>query len=332
MVLTKAQGAFLEMLNPDVNLINLNYKKPHFSLPGLVKYINNSQPDVLLSSLDLSNLIALVASRLSKNKPHTIIRIASTVSVQFRSKIKKTLEKTLLKALYPTANTIIAVSNGVADDLATYIGLPRQRIQTLYNPIITSELLEKAKEPLDHPWFHPDSPPVVVGVGRLTMAKNFPLLIRAFAHVRENIDARLIILGEGEERIKLENIIKELRIDTDVQLPGFVYNPYQYLSNASAFCMSSNWEGLPTALVEAMACKCPVIATDCPSGPNEILAGGKYGYLVPKDDEEALANAIKSTLSGDIREVESSWLTQFHIDTYSKRFNEIFTNLSSFGP
>jgi glycosyltransferase involved in cell wall biosynthesis len=200
---------------------------------------------------------------------------------------------------YPWADGIVAVSQGVADDLAQQIGIPRERIQVILNPIVTPELQRKAKAPLEHPWFSPGQPPVVLAVGRLHPQKDYPTLLEAFAQVRQARPARLLILGEGGERSRLEALIHQLGLEEDVSLPGFVENPFAYMSHASVFVLSSRWEGLPTVLIEALYCGAPLVATDCPSGPREILANGQYGRLVPVSDVRALAKAVEVTLDGD---------------------------------
>jgi len=203
----------------------------------------------------------------------------------------------LMRLFYPWADKVVAVSKGVADDLVRITRLPKDKIQVIYNPVVTSEFFIKAEEPLDHPWFKPGEPPVILGVGRLTEAKDFPTLIRAFTLVRKERPARLMILGEGEDRPKLDALVKELGLEKDVALPGFVENPYKYMKRAAVFVLSSKWEGLPTVLIEAMALGTPVVSTACPSGPSEILEGGKWGRLVPVGDVEALAKAIVEALS-----------------------------------
>jgi glycosyltransferase involved in cell wall biosynthesis len=159
-------------------------------------------------------------------------------------------------------------------------------------------LKEKAHASLKHPWFERGQPPVILGVGRLSPQKGFATLIRAFSQVRQTRLARLLILGEGRERPMLEALVRELGLEQDVKLPGFTTNPYPYMSQASLFVLSSRWEGLPGVLIEALYCGTPVISTDCPSGPREILKGGLYGQLVPVDDVGALAPAIEMALAG----------------------------------
>jgi glycosyltransferase involved in cell wall biosynthesis len=209
----------------------------------------------------------------------------------------------LIRRTYGQADGVVAVSDGVADDLAAWSGLPGARIVTIYNPVVTDELRRLQREPVDHPWFKPGAPPVVMSAGRLGRAKDFPTLIRAFARVRQAHPARLVIFGKGKSETKtaksiavLQALAAEVGIGGDVALPGFVANPFAYMARAATFALSSINEGLPGVLIQAMACGCPVVSTDCPSGPAEILAGGRYGRLVPPGDDQALAEAILATL------------------------------------
>ena len=190
----------------------------------------------------------------------------------------------------------MAVSHGVGDSLAELADIPRERITTIYNPTVTPDLHAGARVPLDHPWFRPDAPPVVPGAGRLVPPKDFPTLLRAFARVRAQRPARLVILGEGKRRGELETLAATLGITADTAMPGFVENPYPYMARAAVFVLSSVREGLPNVLIEALACGCPVVSTDCPSGPAEVLDGERYGRLVPTGDDAALARALCATL------------------------------------
>jgi glycosyltransferase involved in cell wall biosynthesis len=209
----------------------------------------------------------------------------------------------VLRRAYDQADAVVAVSDGVADDLAAWSGLARGRITTIYNPVATPDLAALQRAPVDHPWFQPGAPPVVMSAGRLSRAKDFPTLIRAFARVRRALPARLVIFGQGKSEWKTTKSIAALRqlaaglgIAADVALPGFVANPFAYMARAATFALSSINEGLPGVLIQAMACGCPVVSTDCPSGPAEILAAGRYGRLVPPGDDRALAEAIIATL------------------------------------
>jgi glycosyltransferase involved in cell wall biosynthesis len=202
----------------------------------------------------------------------------------------------LARWLYPQAHRVVAVSHGVATDILHLYQLPTAKVAVIYNPVVTPELIARSWEAVEHPWLAAGEPPIILGVGRLTAQKDFATLIRAFARVRQHDEARLIILGEGEHRPILEQLIGELGLQAWVALPGFVENPYAWMRRAAVFVLSSRWEGLPTVLIEAMACGTPVVATDCPSGPREILEGGKWGKLVPVGDAVGLAEAICQTL------------------------------------
>ncbi len=209
----------------------------------------------------------------------------------------------LVRRMYGQAEAVVAVSDGVADELARWSGLPRAQIVTIYNPVVTEELIAGQRESVDHPWFQPGTPPVIMSAGRLGRAKDHPTLIRAFARVRPARRARLVIFGQGKTEAKtarsvaaLQALAGELGVADDVALPGFVANPFAYMARAAVFALSSINEGLPGVLIQAMACGCPVVSTDCPSGPAEILSGGRYGPLVPPGDDAALAAAILATL------------------------------------
>jgi glycosyltransferase involved in cell wall biosynthesis len=201
-----------------------------------------------------------------------------------------------MRRAYRAAERIVAVSQRVATSLTEELGLDARRIHTIYNPIVTARLHEQATAPLDDPWFAPGAPPVVLGVGRLAPQKDYPTLIRAFAQVRAGREARLVILGEGPERRALEELTRHLGVAADVKLPGYDHNPFRYMSRASVFALSSLYEGLPGALIQAMACGCRVISTDGPGGAREVLENGSVGPLVPPRDPAALARGLSALL------------------------------------
>lgn len=299
LVLACAKGPYLGEVASGVRVVDLGARRVLTSLPGLVRYLRRERPRAMLSALDYANIIAVVAKMLSGKNSRLLISERSNTSVS-HTKLQSWRARAvfpLMSWAYPKADGIVAVSKGVADDLAQAIALPRDRISVIYNPVLTKELFEKAQRPAEHAWLSPGKPPVILGVGRLTTAKDFPTLIRAFARVRTRRECHLIILGEGELRPKLESLRSELGIQDSVQLPGFVDNPFAWMSRASLFVLSSAWEGLPNALIQAMACGAPVVSTDCPSGPYEILEGGRWGALVPVGDVEALAGAIENALN-----------------------------------
>jgi glycosyltransferase involved in cell wall biosynthesis len=303
LVLAKAEGPYLSRVPEEVRVVDLGARRVLYSLPGLVRYLRRERPQAMLSALNYANIVAIWAKLLARVQTHLVVSEHNTLSysTQNASSVRVKLLPLLIKIFYPYADAVVAVSHGVAEDLITMTGLPMEKVKVIYNPVITPELFTKAEEPLDHPWFRPGEPPVVLGVGRLTKQKDFPTLIRAFALVRKERPARLMILGEGEERPKLETLARELGIEEDFVLPGFVENPYKYMKRASAFVLSSRWEGLPTVLIEALALGVPVISTNCPSGPAEILEHGKWGCLVPVGEPHLLARAILEILQNDVR-------------------------------
>ena len=274
-------------------------------LPELIRYLRQERPAALLAAASYANLAAIWAGRaagaatriaVSEHGPLSI----ATEGPHRRGQRRWRVLRPLVRRLYPQAGAIVAVSDGVADDLARTAALPRSRIATLYNPVVDGTLHERARVAVAHPWFVPGQPPVILGVGRLSPQKDFPTLLRAFARLRRQRAARLVILGEGRKRAALERLARELGIADAVDMPGFVANPFAYMARASLFVLSSAFEGLPTVLIEALACGCPVVSTDCPSGPAEILEGGRWGPLVPVGDDAALAAAMLATLAAPL--------------------------------
>ena len=267
-------------------------------LPDLVRYLRCEKPTAILSALTYTNLTTVWGGRQAGISTRVIVSEQNHLSrsIQGRRQWRWRFVTPLVRRAYPRADAIVSVSDGVADDLSRLAHLPRERVTTIYNPIVTPALHAEAQVPLDHPWFRPDAPPVVLGVGRLHRQKDFPTLLRAFARVRARRPARLAVLGEGKLRAELETLARTLGVAADVALPGFVENPHTYMARAAVFALSSAYEGLANVVIEALACGCPVVSTDCPSGPAEILAGGTYGTLVPVGDDAALAHAICDTL------------------------------------
>jgi glycosyltransferase involved in cell wall biosynthesis len=294
LVLASAKGPYLSEVPKEVRIIDLKSLRVIFSIPKLIAYLREEKPEIFISSLSHANIVSIISKKIARSKTKLFLREDNTLSLVFyNSKSFKTkVIPFLMKLLYPYSDLVIAVSKGVKDDLEKFAKLPENKIKVIYNPVITQDLFIKAKEPVDHPWFAEDCPPVILGVGRLTKQKDFPTLLKAFALVRKEIDSRLVILGEGEERKNLEQLAKELGIDEFLWMPGFVDNPYKYMSKASVFVLSSIYEGLANVVVEALALGLPVVSTDCPSGPSEILENGKYGKLVPVGEAEELAKAI----------------------------------------
>ena len=298
LVLTKAEGPYLKDVALSVRVVDLGASRVLFSLPPLVRYLRKERPDALLSALNHANVIALLARKIAFSPTRIIVSEHNSLSVSQAADIigRGRLVPWFMKVLYPGAAGVVAVSSGVADDLTRSIGLDRERIDVIYNPAVTNDLFKLSRQPVDTSGLKNIEQPIVLAVGRLTKQKDFQTLIQSFAKVRKQRSVTLVILGEGELRSQLEELVRQLDLTDDVAFPGFVENPYGWMRASSLFVLSSAWEGFGNVLVEAMACGTPVISTDCPSGPAEILENGKWGRLVPVGDVDALAQAIVATL------------------------------------
>jgi len=329
LVLVAAEGVFPDQLPPEVRVVDLHAPRVLRSIGPLARYLRRERPRVLVSSMGHANLIALWAWRMAGRVTPIIVTEHNTLS-QEASRNRSPSGRVwpyLLGTFYPWAARIVAVSRGAADDLARTSGLPRDRIDVIYNPVITPSMLSLIQQVPDHPWFVPGQPPVVLGAGRLTPQKDFRTLLRAFAEVRRRRAARLLILGDGEERSALEALVRELDITSDVMLPGFQENALGYMAGAAVFALSSAWEGLPTVLIEALAAGTHVVSTDCPSGPREILQDGRLGRLVPVGDVVALSAAILEALDTPRRAAPLQALAPFTrdaaVDNYLRLINTV---------
>lgn len=274
-------------------------------LASLTHYLQTVQPDLLLSALTYTNITALLARRLARSHTRIVVSERVALSAHLASHERQRAWRwryllPLVSHLYPQADGIVAVSNSVAEDLVEHANIPSSRITTLPNPVVDASLVQLARAPLKHPWFAPGQPPVILGAGRLTAQKDFPTLIRAFAVVRARRPVRLVILGEGRLRGSLESLATSLGVAGDIDFAGFVDNPYRYMNNAAVFALTSLYEGLPGVLIQAMACGCPVVSTDCPGGSAQILEHGRYGHLVPAGDIDRLAAALEESLDDPI--------------------------------
>lgn len=327
LVLTAAEGVFLDQLPPAVRLVDLRAGRLLRTVGPLTGYLRRERPRVLVSSMSHANLVALWAARLARQGTPVVVTEHNTMSQSAgESPLARRLWPFLLRTFYPWAACVVAVSRGAADDFALTSGFPRDRVQVVYNPVITPDIMALARQAPDHPWFAPGQPPVILAVGRLTRQKDFPTLIRAFAEVRRRRAGRLIILGEGEDRPALEALAGELGVADDVALPGFRENAMAYMAGSALFVLSSAWEGLPTVLIEALAAGTRVISTDCPSGPREILQEGRLGALVPVGDPAALAEAMIEALERPAGTVLADALTPFTRDAAVDHYLSLIEN------
>ncbi len=299
LLLADMESPYLEKVSPEVRIIDTGTSHALFGIPRLVAYLRRERPRAILTQRVRVNVLALRAKRLAGVDTRIFVTANTNITRQLESARPKKRGKqyALLRRYYPRNAGVIAVSRGVADDLAGILGWSPERVRTAPNPVITPELYRLAEEPVTHPWFGDGGPPVILGVGRLEPQKDFATLLRAFAILQSSHPSRLLILGEGNLRPQLADLARELGISDRFEMPGFATNPYPSIARADLFVLSSLWEGSPNGLTEALALGTPLVATDCPNGPNEILEGGRYGPLVPTGDPEALAKAMARTLT-----------------------------------
>lgn len=326
LVLVQENGAFLGDVSDPIRIVDLKASRTLTSLPSLVGFLRREKPEVMLSVFGYVNIVALWAWRLANVSTKLFVNEQNTVSLEAGNAASRSVRMTpsLIKRFYPWADGIIVVSQGVRNDMAKLTGIPVEDITVIYNPsVVGTDVLGKAQAALDHPWFGPDQPPVLIAVGRLEIQKDYPTMIRAFAKVRQSHPARLMILGEGRQRPLLEQLIKELDLEEEVSLPGFVKNPYSYMGNASLFVLSSRWEGLPTVLIEALCCGTPAVSTDCPSGPREILKNGRYGRLVPVGNADMLAHVIVESLDYDAHSPPVQSWQPYELKTVTKQYVDL---------
>jgi glycosyltransferase involved in cell wall biosynthesis len=300
LILFEAKGAYLDSIPENIRVITLG-KNSRFSALSLViklsRIFSDERPNIILSFLWYSNVISIFAKRLSGISAPLIVGVHNIMNMSLKGQRLERIKRILISKTYPRADLILILSNTMREDLIRNFNLPAPLMRIVHNPMDIEKIEAISLKDPDHPWFS-DNIPVIISVGRLHRQKNFPVLLKAFAKLRKKGDFRLIILGEGSERGALMKLVKELRIEDSVQLPGFVKNPFAYLNKSSLFVMSSTHEGLPVALIEAMACTVPVVASACPSVA-EMITDYENGLLAPVSDPVALSAAMWRVLNDD---------------------------------
>ncbi len=297
-VVDTMKGSYLDLLHQEIGIIHLKTSHIFWGLPYFGAYLLRNKPAVVITPVVRHTILALRSKFITASSTRIYATVHSSYSEAFKllKSWKRSRRIAQLKKYYPRCEAVFTVSGGVAEDFSTYTGISKDHLITIHNPITTDDISVLAMEEVDHPWFQEGSPPVLLGVGRLTTPKNFPLLIEAFEIVRSKVKCRLVILGDGHLRDDLELRALSSPYRADISFPGHRINPFPFMRRAAVFAMSSSWEGFGNVLVEAMATGTPVVATDCPHGPREILEGGKYGPIVPPDDAQKLAEAIVGLL------------------------------------
>lgn len=331
LVVAAATGSFADDVPASVDLVDLGTGRVLTAAPALARYLRSARPAVLLSHIAHANVVAVLARALSGPAPwrrgrahasrtRVVVVEHNTLSARLAgasSLTDRRLTRPAMRLAYPWADARVGVSAGVAKDLLAELGHRVHPVIDLPNPVITDDFMAAADQPVDHPLLDPAARPVLLGIGRLEPQKRFDRLVDAYAAAGPAAD--LVILGEGDLRPALEAQVARLGLQDRVHLPGFVDNPAAWLRAAVGFVLSSDFEGLPTVLIEALAVGTPVVATDCPSGPREILDGGRHGVLVPVTDVDALSRAIGQLDRGEVQPAPAAaarYRTEQVVDAY----------------
>jgi len=293
---------YLSSMSEQVNVVGLDSFAQANIVDNTVAYLKQDRPAVLLCAKDSSYGLAIEARDQSQSSTKVYFRSVVNMTQRLKSVnfLKRWRIRKKMKHLYQAADGVLAISHGVAVDVLEMTGIAPAKVKIVPNPVVTDKLIPQSMAAPDHPWFVQKDKPIVLGVGRLGRQKNFYLLINAFAELRKQRDCRLVIIGAGRQQDRLIRLAEKLGVNGDVALIGFKENPYAFMRNADVFVLSSRWEGFGNVVAESLALGLPVVSTDCPSGPREILQDGKYGKLVPVDEIEALADAMRSTLDSPL--------------------------------
>lgn len=297
MVLLSDEGVFRSLLNPSIRVVNLGASRIRWALVPLVQYLRSARPQACLACMWPLTALVIIGRTMARVDTQLVVAEHTTWSTSelLRNWFRKLRMRLLMHTLLPRADRIVTVSRGAADDLARFARIPREAVNVIYNPVVSDRPTTGAVPTEPAGWCQGPHRKLLA-VGQLKAIKDYSTLLQAVARLRHRVDARLLILGEGECRLKLEAEIRSLGLEGLVFMPGFVKDPFPYYAQADLHVLSSYGEGLPTVLIEALAAGTPVVSTDCPSGPREILCDGKFGRLVEVANPTALADAMLDSL------------------------------------
>jgi len=299
LILRFKKGVYLKELNPDIKIVELGTNNPFLMINRIIKACKDNKITTLFPVMHSSNIIGLIANVFLRIR--IVIRESNTFDDFFNKKglkkIKMTILLCLMKLWYPQSEKIIANTKDTANDILKHINVPKEKVVVINNPLVNERITKLSKEPINDLKYSKITKPRIISVGRLVYQKNYEFLIKCFKQVKKTLpEASLIILGTGPLKNQLITLVKELDLDNEVHFLGFVNNPYKYLKNSDVFVLSSFFEGFGNVLVEALAVGLPIVSTDCPGGPREILDNGNYGTLVPLNNVDAMTNAIIQTI------------------------------------
>lgn len=317
--------ADFQRLRPEVNGVRVHLR--HVLFAHLVaEYLRRERPSLLLSALAPANFAAVNGAWLVPGAPPVVISVHSNLCLDYSG-----YEQRVAATLYPRAAALVAVSRDLGNNLLHTLAIPQSRVHAIYNPVPDDRIRRQGQEEVAHPWFRRGQPKVILGVAREARAKDHPTLVEALGHVRREVDARLVIMGRHSKsyRRRLLELAREHGVEGELGFLDFAENPYCYMARASVVALSSFWEGLPTVLLEALACGTPVVSTDTPFGPREILQDGKWGRLAPVGDAPALGRALAATLRGDcpdadaLRRRAADFSTERAVAAYLRVFEQV---------
>lgn len=331
-IMREDEGETKYLLDSAINIINMNLKMKskiikNFKNIYLLRKEFKKGYDVCFGVTTSMSLIAAISKAYSNSSVRVIPVIHNTISIENRS--FSLLRNKLIKFFDQFTAKTVVVSKEAAEDYIKTCKIDNQKVLTIYNPVISPKIYELADEKVEHKWLQNNrSHKVIINAGRLSYQKNHELMIRTLKDLRKHIDVRLIILGIGELEASLRDLCKELDVTEYVDFLGYSNNPYAYFSKVDAFVLSSRYEGLPTVLIEALACGCKVVSTDCPSGPREILDNGKFGVLADQN-QQSLMNAINHAMQLDAinHDEIKEYCNIFTVDNVVKNYIELIENI-----
>ncbi len=344
LIVIEKKGPYHNLLSKEVKLFDLSQSsfiaklkfrllKPIVLPPSLAAYLQTNNILILVSTLNLPSIISLIVKKYFFKKIKVIVCLHNSLAMELsKNRLRDRIIAKILKYLLPIADSVVTVSQGLEKEIKSHI-LPSisHLVRTIYNPIDFLDISRQATESLSHHWVDKQDYRITLIACRLSQQKDLGTLIKAFAKVvSTDSSSRLIILGDGPEKSHLENLARQLEICSFIDFIGFKLNPYPWMAKAHVFVLSSLYEGLPSVLIEAMACGTSVVSTDCPHGPREILQEGRLGKLVPVGDHKQLSCAILDMLDNPTSiDLLIERAKEFSLASSVNAYNNLFTNMTS---
>lgn len=334
MVLVRSEGPYFDLLDNGIKIINFNKSRTYKSFLSYFRYLKKNEPDGVLTTLPHLNVLSIIVNIIALNKTKIVVREASPLFNYTKSNyllIKLSAYSTCI--FYHFAYKCVAISDGLKKEIKNRIKFNTEKVNRIYNPVLTNALIHKINSFIKSniefkitkfDFKKSDKINYIMAAGRLEDVKDFKTLINAFSRIREDINSKLIIAGVGSQLNNLKSLVSSKGLNNDVIFLGFVDNLTDYLLQSDLFILSSKYEGFGNVLVEALACNLPIVSTDCPYGPSEILEDGKYGALVPVGDYEAMARESINILIGEKKFTGlKERAMDFHVDKIADEYLKV---------